>query len=187
MKSKKLAYVTYQTFPADTANSLQTISNIVEMTNQGLDVELIFPNRDVNSSRNIEDLKEYYNFKQTFSLTRTEHNLPFGKYNILNKFFYHISHYIWAKSTVSNILKNRNFEFYFTRSDWVFYFLSIKNKNVIFECHQPSKLRNFILNKCLQNKHSKVIFLNSYLKEHYKKSIKHIENAIVLNLSLIHI
>ena len=83
MKSKKLAYVTYQTFPADTANSLQTISNIVEMTNQGLDVELIFPNRDVNSSQNIEDLKEYYNFKQTFSLTRTDHNLPFGKFNLI--------------------------------------------------------------------------------------------------------
>ena len=181
MKSKKLAYVTYQTFPADTANSLQTISNIVEMTNQGLDVELIFPNRDVNSSQNIEDLKEYYNFKQTFSLTRTDHNLPFGKFNFLNKFLYHISHYLWAKSTVSNMLKSRNFEFYFTRSDWVFYFLSIKNKNVIFECHQPSKLRNFILNKCLKNKHSKVIFLNSYLKEHYEKSIKHLENAIVLN------
>ena len=181
MKSKKLAYVTYQTFPADTANSLQTITNIVEMSNQGLDVELIFPDRDRKSSQNIEDLKEYYNFEQTFSLTRTDHNLPFGKYNFLNKFFYHISHYLWAKSTVRNILKKRNFELYFTRSDWVFYFLSRKNRNVIFECHQPSKLRNFILNKCLQYKHSKVIFLNSSLKEHYEKSIKYLENAIVLN------
>ena len=181
VKNKKLAYVTYQTFPADTANSLQTISNIIEMANQGIIVELIFPNRDVNSTQNIEDLKKYYNFKQNFLLTRTEHNLPFGKYNFFNKFFYHISHFLWAKSTVSNILTNTDCETYFTRSDWIFYFLSIKNRHVIFECHQPSKLRNLILKKSLRNENSKIIFLNSCLKNKYKKSLKFEKNAIVLN------
>ena len=34
MKNNKLAYVTYQTFPASTANSLQTICNITEIANK---------------------------------------------------------------------------------------------------------------------------------------------------------
>ena len=28
MKNRKIYYITYQTFPAETANSLQTISNL---------------------------------------------------------------------------------------------------------------------------------------------------------------
>ena len=62
MKNNKLAYVTYQTFPASTANSLQTICNITEIASQGFQVELVFPNRDKKSSDNIDELKKYYNF-----------------------------------------------------------------------------------------------------------------------------
>ena len=51
MNSKnRLAYVTYQSFPADTANSLQTITNIIELTRLGVKVELDFPDRDLTCS-----------------------------------------------------------------------------------------------------------------------------------------
>ena len=35
----KLAYVTYQSYPAETANSLQSITNIVELAKQGIDAD----------------------------------------------------------------------------------------------------------------------------------------------------
>ena len=39
----KIIYVTYQSFPANTANSLQTISNIKYFIKNGVDVNLVFP------------------------------------------------------------------------------------------------------------------------------------------------
>ena len=44
--NKSLKYVTYQTFPAKTANSLQTISNIKYLINNNVNVELYFPLRE---------------------------------------------------------------------------------------------------------------------------------------------
>ena len=45
MKSE-LNYVTYQTFPAKTANSLQTITNIKYLIRNGIKVKLYFPMRE---------------------------------------------------------------------------------------------------------------------------------------------
>ena len=42
MVNKTLNYVTYQSFPAETANSLQTIAQIQEFVKQGLNVNLYF-------------------------------------------------------------------------------------------------------------------------------------------------
>ena len=78
MNSKnRLAYVTYQSFPADTANSLQTITNIIELTRLGVNVELVFPERDITCSDNLEKLKEFYNFNDNFKISMLKHNLPF--------------------------------------------------------------------------------------------------------------
>ena len=55
----KLAYVTYQSFPAETANSLQSITNIVELSKQGIDVELVFPKRENTFSDDIVKLKNF--------------------------------------------------------------------------------------------------------------------------------
>ena len=46
----KISYITYQSFPAETANSIQTISNILELVKQGHEVSLVFPDREQNSS-----------------------------------------------------------------------------------------------------------------------------------------
>ena len=46
----KLFYITYQSFPADTANSIQTISNLKYFSKNNYDVSLFFPLRERNSS-----------------------------------------------------------------------------------------------------------------------------------------
>jgi hypothetical protein len=180
-KLRNLTYITYQTFPANTANSLQTITNIAEIVKQGVKVKLIFPDRDNFSSDSLVEIQNFYGIEQDFEIAKLKHNLPFGKVKFLNKLTYHLSHFLWSKKTVKNLINNSKNDYFFTRSDWIFYFLSKQNQNVIFECHQPSKLRNIILKVCLSKKTSKIIFLNYSLFKNYQKLIKFDSNYIVLN------
>jgi len=169
MKTKSLTYVTYQTFPAETANSLQTISNIQYFVKNGLDVKLYFPLREKNSSDNINVLKKFYSFNEEFKTFGLKHNLPFGKIKFLEPIWFHISHFIWSKKNVKNIIKlSPNDEIFFTRSDWVLYFLAKQDKNVIFECHQISKIRNWVLKRISKNNKVKIIFLNNNLEKYYQ-------------------
>ena len=178
--NNKLVYLTYQSFPAETANSLQTITSIVEMVNQDVDIELIFPDREKTSSDDIQELKRYYNFDVDFKVKKLTHNLPFGKFKKFKKTSYHISHFIWAMKSVNQISNNISNIIFITRSDWVLYFLAKKNLKVLFECHQPSKLRNLILKYALRKSSTKIIFLNENLYEHHKKYIVHKNNSIIL-------
>ena len=162
--SKNIQYITYQSFPAETANSIQSIANIIELVRQGNKLSLIFPNREKNSSDKISDLQTYYNFSEVFQIFRLSHPLPFGRINRLNKVFFHISHFIWSFFVV---IFNKNLKFtdlYITRSDWVFLFLSLKKKAVIFECHTESKLRKLLMKYSIKNNSSKVVFVTNSLQ-----------------------
>ena len=178
--NNKLVYLTYQSFPAETANSLQTITSIVEMVNQDVDIELVFPDREKTSSDDIQELKSYYNFDVDFKVKKLTHNLPFGKFKKFKKTSYHISHFIWAMKSVNQISNNISNIIFITRSDWVLYFLAKKNLKVLFECHQPSKLRNLILKYALRKSSTKIIFLNENLYEYHKKYIVYKNNSIIL-------
>ena len=65
--NKKLNYVTYQTFPAQTANSLQTISNIKYLIKYGVSVNLYFPLREKQSTADLNSLQGFYKFTETFN------------------------------------------------------------------------------------------------------------------------
>ena len=165
MVNKTLNYVTYQSFPAETANSLQTIAQIQEFVKQGLNVNLYFPLREQNSSGDKNKLFEFYEVKNTFNVHGLLHRYPFGKFQKFNKIWYHISHFLWSKKTSESFsyVKHGD-ELFFTRSDWLLYFLAKKNFTIVFECHQYSKLRNFLLKKIAHLPNVKVIFLNPLIK-----------------------
>jgi len=179
---KSLFYITYQSFPANTANSLQTISNIKYFVKNNLNVTLIFPLREPGSTDDLSLIQNKYSINENFQVVGTDHNLPFGKFNFFNKLFFLISHYLWSKRTVNNLLKNnKDPDFFITRSDWIFYFLSKNKKNVVFECHQYSKLRKRLLAKSLKEEGSKIIFLNDNLKSDYKNQEIIKNKSIVLH------
>ena len=177
--------MTYQTFPAETANSIQTISLIKNCVRIGLDIKLIFPNRSINSTDNIEELQKYYDFQEDFYVEAKEHRLPFKGENpgkFLEKIRFSISHFIWSKKAVNSAISNeRENEKYITRSDWIFYFLSKANKKVLFECHQVSKIRKFVIRNVQNKKNSYIIFTNEILKKEFKIKKNFEKNLLVLH------
>ena len=84
---KILHYITYQTFPADTANSLQTISNLKYFVKNNYEVNLYFPLREKNSSKELENIQKKYNFNEIINVFGSSHPYPFGKLHFLTDFF----------------------------------------------------------------------------------------------------
>ena len=177
MKIRKLLYITYQTFPAQTANSLQTISNIKYLIRNGIDVDLYFPLRATSSTDNIEELKNFYEFSEDFETIGVKHNYPHGKIKIFPKLWFHLSHFFWSKKLVTKNFKNDRENYFFTRSDWIAFFLAKQGSNVIFECHQTSRVRQFVISKIGELNNVKLIFLNENLKMKFKNT----KNSIVIH------
>ncbi len=173
----KLVYITYQTFPAETANSIQTISNIKYFVKNEIEVDLYFPLREKGSDGSIDKLMDYYSVSETFNSIGVKHPYPHGRIKLFPALWFHISHFLWSRKIIKNIIKKYVDNVYFmTRSDWVAFFLVKNNKKVVFECHQTSKLRNFIIKRIKNKENIKFIFLNSHLKTFYGDP----PNAIVL-------
>jgi glycosyltransferase involved in cell wall biosynthesis len=164
---QEICYLTYQSFPADTANSLQTISNIKYLVKNGVDVELIFPLREKSSNASVNKIKEHYSIKEDFYVTGVNHFLPFGRIKIFESFFFHISHFLWSFFVVTFKIKKTDEKKFITRSDWILYFLARKGCDILFECHQTSKVRTFIINKSKNFRNVKFIFLNEHLQNYY--------------------
>ena len=102
---KELIYITYQTFPANTANSIQTISTLKYFFRHGLKTTLIFPLRNKESSAEVTDLKNHYLFNEDIQVKGTIHPLPFKKFLFLERFTYLISHFFWSYFTVRKYSK----------------------------------------------------------------------------------
>jgi len=166
--NKVINYISYQSFPAETANSLQTISNLKYLKKNNYDVRLFFPLREKNSTDDLKTLQKYYLLNQEIDISGIKHPYLFGKIKYFNKLLFHISHYLWAKSTTAkfNDDKFKN-DFFLTRSDWILFFLAKKNYKIIFECHQYSKVRNFVFNKVASMDNVKVIFLNDFIRKEF--------------------
>jgi hypothetical protein len=175
--NKKLNYVTYQTFPAQTANSLQTISNIKYLIKHGVEVNLYFPLREKQSTADINSLQDFYKFTETFNSFGIKHAYPHGKIKFIPKLWFHLSHILWSRKIIKQHFKNDIENYFFTRSDWIAYFLAKQGSNVVFECHQTSKVRNFVIKKIGVLENVKLIFLNENLQNNYKK----VRQSIVLH------
>ena len=169
--NKVINYISYQSFPAETANSLQTISNLKYLKKNNYEVRLFFPLREKNSTDDLKTIQKYYLLNQEIDISGIKHPYPFGKIKYFNKLLFHISHYLWAKST-SEKFNDDNYknDFFLTRSDWILFFLAKKNYKIIFECHQYSKVRNFVFKKVASMDNVKIIFLNDFIRKEFSES-----------------
>ncbi len=177
MTNKKLIYLTYQTFPANTANSSQTISNISHLADEGIEVHLYFPLRNSRSTDDLNKLKKFYNTNSDFKVFGLDHNYPHGKLNFLKPFWFHLSHFFWSKKIIKNYFKEISKNVFFTRSEWIAYFLASQGSNVVFEIHQTSKIRDLVVQKLKKMENIKFICLNENLQKNYNIN----NNCIVLH------
>ncbi len=173
-----LKYITYQSFPSMKANTIQTIDN-VNYLSKYFKVEVIFPLREKDSSDNRSKLESFYDINEEITFTGVGHRYPFGKIKYFEKFSFLISHFLWARKYVKKLADSNNHNF-FTRSDWIFYFLSKKDKNVIFECHQLSKIRKFVMKSSIKKPRSKIIFLNNLLLQDSNINLTKYKNKLIV-------
>ena len=178
----KITYLTYQSFPSEKANTLQTISNLKHIVRQGVVVDLIFPKREERSTGSLKKIQEHYQFEDHINLRLEKHPFPFGRIKILEKFIFIVSHFLWANYIVNKLNREKyQTEAYITRSEWIFYFLSRKDRNVTYECHQSSKIKKIIIPISLKKNNSKVIFLNKNLEKKILKNSLNLDKTIVLH------
>ena len=178
----KLTYITYQVFPNEKANTIQTIRMLDSMNTYEIDVKLIFPDRE-DSTQEINDIKKFYEIKEDFEILKLPHNLPFNKIHMkkFEKFNFLISSFIWSYKTIKNYSKSiTNKEIIMTRTHWILYFASTLKNIVVYECHKFSKIDNFIFKKLSKKNNVVVVFSNEALREEFKISNILLKNSIIL-------
>ena len=180
MKFKNLTYITYQVFPNEKANTLQTIRMLESMSSYGLNVKLIFPDRE-NRFKDAESVNNFYNVKSKFTIETVKHFLPFNRTRYFEKFNFIFSSFFWSLYAVFKVTKNQlNEEIFMTRTSWILYFLNKKNKITIFECHKYSKIDQLVFNNLKNEKNTLIIFTNKALKETFYLSKILSSNSIIL-------
>ena len=133
--------------------------------------------REKESSGDIKTLQEFYGFKEYINTFGIKHPYPHGKIKVFQKLWFHVSHLMWSKKLISNYFKNDTDNHFLTRSDWVAYFLAKQGSKVTFECHQTSKVRDFVIKRIGNLQNVKLVFLNEILKNDYGS----VRNSIVLH------
>lgn len=166
-ENKKIYYLTYQDFPAQTANSQQTIATCKYFARNNFEVTLFFPLRSSASDSNFNNIKNFYSIKKDeFTTIGLKHKKNFENNYLFKKTNYVLTHALWAFKSVNKVLKEFEQPYtFFTRSDWVFFFLAFKNFNVVYECHQITKIRKFLIKKSIKKSGAKIIFLNENLRK----------------------
>ena len=52
-----------------------------------------------------------------------------------------------------------------------YFFLAKKNYKIVFECHQYSKVRNFVLKRVASRDNVKIIFLNDFIRKEFNEVV----------------
>ena len=79
----KLTYLTYQVFPNEKANTIQTIRMLESLSSLGVNTQLIFPDRG-NVKNDNEAIIKFYEIENKFKISKYSHKLPFNKFNLRN-------------------------------------------------------------------------------------------------------
>ena len=178
----KLTYITYQVFPNEKANTIQTIRMLESFCSSGINTQLIFPDRGYIKNDN-EAIIEFYEIKEKFKISKYSHKLPFNKFNLkkFEKINFLISSCIWSLSAIRKYSKTiSKDEIIMTRTHWVLYFASKYKNKIIYECHKFSKIDNFIFKRLQFKDNVIVIFPNEELQKQFNLLGILSENTLIL-------
>ena len=179
----KLTYLTYQVFPSQKANSIQTIRMLENLSKRDIDVNLCFPKRGDLDFRK-EKIEKFYDIENKFKITQLTHKLPFNYFNYFEKINFILSSFIWSFYAVKKIMKTvSSNEIIMTRTHWILLFLSKYKNLIIFECHKFSKINNFIFKRLRKKENILIVFTNKSLKDSFLLSNTLEQKTIILESS----
>ena len=179
----KLTYLTYQVFPSEKANSIQTIRMLENLSLKNIDVNLIYPRRGKLDFRN-ETINDFYNIENQFEIKQLAHKLPFNYFKNFEKINFVLSSFLWSIYSVRKVMKNVPVDqVMMTRTHWILFFLRNYKNLTIFECHKFSKINNFIFKLLKDKANLVIIFTNLSLKQSFSLSNNLEKNSIVLESS----
>ena len=181
-KLNKLTYITYQVFPNEKANTIQTIRMLDSINTFDIKTKLIFPDRK-GSNQELGDIKKFYQVEQEFEILKLPHRLPFNRIHMkkFEKFNFLISSFVWSYKTIKSYKKLiTDEELVMTRTHWILYFASAFENIVVYECHKFSKIDNFIFKKLSKKNNVVVIFPNEALRDAFKISNTLLKNSMIL-------
>ena len=173
-KLNKITYITYQVFPNEKANTIQTMRMLESMNMFIKDVKLIFPDRG-KFNKKLDDIRKFYEIDESFDIEKFPHRLPFNRINLkrFEKYNFIISSFIWSFKTIKKYSRSiSNQEIIMTRTHWVLYFASSNENKVIYECHKFSKVDNLVFKKLAKKNNVIIIFPNESLRKEFHLSNK---------------
>ncbi len=127
----KLAYLCNSRLPTEKAYGIQIAKMCEAFALQSMETTLIYPFR---KNRIKEDIFSYYALRHNFN-TKEIRSSDFYWPGFLDKMSFIIKNYFSARALANEALKE-NADIYYTRDELAAYFLSKRNKNVVFECHK---------------------------------------------------
>ena len=183
LNHKNLHYLTYQVFPSEKANSLQTIRMLENFAKFDKKVCLYFPDRG-KIKKTPDEINLFYDIKNKFDIKILKHRLPFNYFHIFNKFNFLLSSFVWSFFSSNKILKSvKSGDLLMTRTHWILLFLSRKENIIIYECHKYSKIE-YLIFKIIKNRTKVIlIFTNMLLKNKYYLSKTLEQNSLILESS----
>ena len=104
MPNKKLFYITFQSFPSISANSIQSMKMIKYFNKAGYQVELIHPGRK-SLEENIS-ISEYYKIPDEVSINEIKWFLNFDQFRYFKSIYYVLSHFLWTMKVMRTYINN---------------------------------------------------------------------------------
>ncbi len=155
----KLAYLCNSRLPTEKAYGIQIAKMCEAFALQSMETTLIYPFR---KNRIKEDIFSYYALRHNFN-TKEIRSSDFYWPGFLDKMSFIIKNYFSARALANEALKE-NADIYYTRDELAAYFLSKRNKNVVFECHRFSRKRKLFYSR-FKKIDLRIIAISDGLKE----------------------
>lgn len=127
----KIAYLANVRIPSERAHATQIVHMCQAFAEMGNEVHLFASSRAKGGKSEIDN---QYKINSLFTL----HRVGYGVFNPKIRITFYLSELYF---TLSFLLRRKTFDVYFTRSEWIAWFLSffISNKKIIWESHEAKK------------------------------------------------
>jgi len=166
----KIVYISSSTIPSRAANSIHVMKMCQAFANNGYDVVLLAPDKQVDIELGVEDVFDYYGVERKFTVEKITWPSIRGK------------GYIYGCFAACRAVK-QNPDIVFCRNLIGGYFAALSGKQVIFESHSPvmdsGKISEWFFKKLIKRKEfRKLVVITHSLMTYYEEKYPSLKGFI---------